>query len=361
MRVIYDPRHVLHDPRHEVQYGVPIPTYEVPDRAESIRLALEADGGFALETPLEHGVEPIRKVHDPGLIRFLEEAWSLWRSHGGLMGGASQAPELFPDTILHPALREGMGPAREPTSPTGRIGYWCWETMTGIVPGSYTAARIAVDVALTASDRLLAGEKLVYALTRPPGHHSPRAAFGGYCLFNFAAVVAERLAREGGKVGILDVDYHHGNGTQQIFYARGDVLYVSLHADPDRAYPFFVGHADERGAGAGEGKNLNFPLPAGCQNGRYLETLDEALGAISDFDPQAVVVSLGFDTYGQDPIGDFAISTELYHLAGERVARLGVPTVIVQEGGYFVPKLGENARQWLRGIEGRPLDLAAVS
>jgi acetoin utilization deacetylase AcuC-like enzyme len=358
MRVVYDPLHALHDPTTEVQYGVPIPMYERPIRAETIRRALETDGGFEFLEASEHGTEPITAVHERGLLSFLEEAWNLWRAQGGLMGGANQAPQLMPDTVLHPALREGMGPAREPTTPIGRIGYWCWETMTPIVPGSYRAARVAVDVGLTAADLILGGARAVYALTRPPGHHSPRAAFGGYCFFNVAAIATEYLVRStGGTVAILDVDYHHGNGTQQIFYARGDVLYVSLHADPDRAYPYFAGWRDEVGTGPGQGATRNFPLPAGCSNQEYLETLEDALGTIAAFTPGVLVVSLGFDTYGQDPIGDFALSTDAYHRVGTRVAALDIPTLIIQEGGYFVPKLGENARQWLRGFEGRPLDL----
>ena len=159
---------------------------------------------------------------------------------------------------------------------------------------------------------------------------------------------------------MLDVDYHHGNGTQQIFYRRDDVLYVSLHADPDRAFPYFVGWADERGAGPGEGCTLNLPLPAGCTNDRYLTALDTALERIAEYAAAVLVVSLGFDTYGQDPIADFALSTDAYHEVGRRVARLGLPILILQEGGYFVPKIGENARTWLRGLLGAPLDLRAT-
>lgn len=358
MRVVYEPGHQLHDPEHEVQSGVPIPIYEVPARAEAIRRTLESDGGFSLGPATEHGVDPIRGVHDQGLVHFLEEAWTIWQDQGGLVGGPSQTPEYIPDTVLHPALREGMGPAREPSAPAGRIGFWCWETMTPIVSGSYRAARVAVDVALTAADLVLSGEAAAYGLTRPPGHHAPRAAFGGYGFFNFSAITAQYVVeRTGKRVAILDVDYHHGNGTQQIFYSREDVLYVSLHGDPDRAFPYFAGWADERGAGKGEGANVNFPLPAGCTDQHYLETIDEALAIIGGFDPATLVVSLGFDTYGQDPIADFALSTDVYHEVGKRATRLDRRMVILQEGGYFLPKLGENARQWLRGAEGRPLDL----
>jgi len=358
MRVVYDPSHVLHDPATEVQYGIPMPIYEVPARAEAIRAALLTDAEFTFAEPTRHGLAPVLAVHDDGLVRFLAEAWSLWREHGG--GGASMAPQFMPDTVLHPAMREGMGPAPEPSGAVGRIGYWCWDTMTPLVPGSYQAACAAADVALTAADMLLAGDPAVYGLARPPGHHCPRSGFGGYGLFNYSAAAIAYLAERLGKVAVLDVDYHHGNGIQQIFYQRADVLYVSLHADPDRAFPYFIGWATEAGTGQGEGCNLNLPLPPGCTNDRYLAALETALRRIAAFRPAALVVALGFDTYGQDPIGDFALTTDVYHEVGSRVAGLGLQTLVLQEGGYFVPKLGENARIWLRGLAGLPLDLRAT-
>jgi acetoin utilization deacetylase AcuC-like enzyme len=347
LRVVYSPAHALHDPEHEVESGVPVATYEVPARADAIREALEADGGFVIEGPAGHGPSPIEAVHDPGMVRFVAEAWSDRST-------AAPVPQLVPDTFLHPAIREGMGPLAEPASPLARLGYWCFETMTPIVRGTYEAARSAVDVALTAGDLVLGGEPVAYGLCRPPGHHAARAAFGGYCFFNNAAIVAHHVAVETGEpVAILDVDYHHGNGTQQIFYLRGDVLYVSLHGDPARAYPYFAGYADERGAGPGEGANLNLPLRAGCTDEEYLLTLENALEAIDGFGGSLLIVSLGLDTYGQDPICDFALTTAAYGEVGRRVAALGRRTVVLQEGGYHLPKLGANVAAWLRGAEGR--------
>jgi acetoin utilization deacetylase AcuC-like enzyme len=355
MKVIHSPRHRSHDPRHELADGEAIATYEIPERAETIRRSLEADGGFAFGAPREHGVEPITAVHDPAMLDFIERAWRDWTASG------ETAEEIFPDTFVLPALREGMGTGRSPRTPRGAIGMWCFDTATPMVAGTYVAARDAVDVALTAMDLALGGEPFSYGICRPPGHHAARAMFGGYCFFNNAAIVAEQLTRRTGeRVAILDVDYHHGNGTQQIFYARGDVLYVSLHGDPDRAYPYFAGFAEETGAGAGAGANLNLPLPLGCLNEEYLANLDRALEAIDGFGGSTLVVSLGIDTYARDPICDLALTTDAYHEIGRRVAALGRPTVVLQEGGYFVPHLGENVRAWLRGLEGRELDLSAL-
>ena len=181
--------------------------------------------------------------------------------------------------------------------------------------------------------------------------------YGGYCFFNNAAIAAEAIVRATGeRVAILDVDYHHGNGSQQIFWRRGDVRYVSIHADPERAYPYFLGRADETGEGDGAGENLNIPLPAGRDERGLPRATDRALEAIAAVPGSVVVVSLGFDTYGLDPIGDFALTTDVYHEVGRRVAALGRRLVILQEGGYHRPSLGENARAWLRGAEGRPFD-----
>jgi acetoin utilization deacetylase AcuC-like enzyme len=355
LRVVYSSEHLRHSPEHEMTDGRTSGIYETPDRAETIRGALE-DGGFELVARTEHGAKPITAVHDPAMLAFIEEAWSDWRAFG------ERANEIFPDTFPLSALREGMGPGRTPRTPRGRIGTWCFDTATPIVEGTYGAARTAVDVALTAADLVLGGDRNAYGLCRPPGHHAARAMFGGYCFFNNAAIVAEELAsRTGRPVAILDVDYHHGNGTQQIFYARGDVLYVSLHGDPDRAYPYFAGFAGETGTGPGEGANLNLPLPKDCSNQDYLANLDRGLEAIESFDCDVVVVSLGIDTYERDPICDLALTTEAYHEAGRRLGELGRSAIVLQEGGYFVPHLGENVRNWLLGLEGGELDLSKLT
>jgi acetoin utilization deacetylase AcuC-like enzyme len=356
MRVVFSAEHLRHAPTREVSDGGNVGMYEIPARAESIRAALALDGGFETIEPSEHGTDPITAVHEPEMLGFLERLWNDWRAFG------QKAEEIFPDTFLLPGYREGMGPGREPGSPRGLIGRWCFDTATPVVEGTYRAARAAVDVALTAADLVLGGERFAYGLCRPPGHHAARAMFGGYCFFNNAAIVAQELLRSTDEpVAVLDVDYHHGNGTQQIFYGRGDVLYVSLHGDPDRAYPYHSGFAEERGTGAGEGATLNLPLPPRCSNEEYLANLDRGLEALAAFGEGVVVVSLGIDTYGRDPICDLALTTEAYHEAGRRVAALARRVVVLQEGGYFVPHLGENVRNWLLGLEGREADLSRLA
>lgn len=352
MLCVYSGAHALHNPTHEVQTGTQLSVFERPRRAAEIRKALIADGGFMFRDPTEHGLDPITAVHDPGLIRYLENVWADWRRY-------SERPEFWPDTVLHPALREGMGPSPEPAGAVARLGYWCFETMTALTPGTYQAARAAVDVALTTADLVMAGERLAYGLCRPPGHHAVRAAFGGYCYMNNAAIAANHIARSTSEpVTVIDVDYHHGNGTQQIFYRRNDVLYVSLHGDPHHAYPYFAGFADEEGAEEGKGTNMNLPLPAGCRADTYFNALKRGLDAVASFGGSFVVVSLGLDTFGADPIADFALTAADLHEMGRRVAQLDKRLVILQEGGYNLAHLGDNAVQWLRGVEGRELNLS---
>jgi acetoin utilization deacetylase AcuC-like enzyme len=361
MRVVYSPAHLAHDVVTETVMGAAIPANEVAERAERIRATLEADGGFAIEEPTEHGSDPILAVHDPGLVRFVDQAWQVARAQ------SIGRPSLLADTFPTFRMFEGMSPELLASRPetrnvAGRAGWWGLDTANPLVAGTAGAARAAVDVALTTADLVLGGERAAYGLCRPPGHHAARSMAGGYCFFNNAAIAAEAIVRATGeRVAILDVDYHHGNGTQQIFWRRGDVRYVSLHADPERQFPFFLGWPDETGEGEGSGANLNIPLPAGTDDAAYLVALDRGLDAIAATPGDLVVVSLGFDTYGHDPIGDFALTTAAYHECGRRVAALGRRLVILQEGGYHRPSLGANARAWLRGAEGRPHDPLAAA
>jgi acetoin utilization deacetylase AcuC-like enzyme len=340
VHVIYSQRHQLHDPRHDIQGGVPAEMVERPERAERILTALSG-ASFTLQPPTEHGLEPIQAVHAAGLVTFVGEASE----------GAAAGVELFPDSFPNAALREGMPPTTvEPTDLTGRLGFWCFDTGTPVLQGTYAAALTAVDAALTATDLVLERESVAYALCRPPGHHAARSVFGGFCYFNNAAIAAEYLVnRTAAKIAILDLDYHHGNGTQQLFYAREDVLYVSLHADPRRAYPYFSGHADETGTGRGLGTTRNFPLPAAISNMDYLSVLDQALEVLTRFSPMVTIVSLGLDTYVHDPLGDFALTTPVYAECGRRLSAVAPKLVVLQEGGYYLPDLGENVREFLLG------------
>jgi acetoin utilization deacetylase AcuC-like enzyme len=355
MKVVYSERHRGHDPRFETYLGQPVPANEVPERAERIRAALEASPGFEVIGPTEHGEAPILAVHDPGLLRFLESAWSEVERQG--IARELLVADTYPTRAMFEGLSgEALARLREPEAIGGRAGWWGLDSGNPIVAGTYDAARSSVDVALTAVDLVLAGEPAAYGLCRPPGHHAGRSMAGGYCFFNNAAIAAEAIARATGEpLAILDLDFHHGNGTQQIFWRRGDVAYASLHGDPRRIYPFFLGHADEVGEGAGAGANLNLPLPAGTDDAGYLEALDRALGWIAERPGSIVVVSLGFDTYRLDPICDLALTTEGYGEIGRRVAGLGRRLVILQEGGYHRPSLAENARSWLRGAAGRTI------
>lgn len=345
MKWYYSERHRLHDAEVEVWAGASAPSTEVGARAEAIASTLTGDPSFVAARPNEHGIDPIQRVHEPALVRWLEGAWS--ECHA-----LSKQREIIPDTFRHAGMVSGMAQCVEPIdSPFGRLGYWCFDTMTPIVEGTYSAARGAVDVALSALDAVLDGERSSYALCRPPGHHAASSLVGGFCYFNNAAIVASQMAEKtGAPVAILDVDYHHGNGTQQIFYEQGDVVYVSLHADPDREFPYFSGRADEMGQGNGRGANRNFPLASGVGDIEYLQTLERALDFVSESGARNLVVSLGLDTYELDPLGDLKLTKDAYGPMGHMVGELALPTVIVQEGGYYIPDLGANVSSWLKGF-----------
>ena len=347
--VIHSDAHLAHTGLIELASGVEIPCYDSPERAVAIQAALLEDGGFAFEAPTEHGREPILAVHETAMVECFEHAWT----DALAAGAADSSRALLPDTFLLDAYRGPMPPSELPAGRHHQLGAYLFDTATPIVAGTWGAALAAVDVAISAAERVLSGAPMAYGLCRPPGHHAARGMLGGYCYFNNAAIVAEWLRHEGGarRVAILDIDYHHGNGTQQIFWERGDVLYLSLHADPARAYPYFSGYAGERGAGDGARLTRNWPLPAGTAFDAYAVALAEALRMVVAFAPDApLVISAGFDTFERDPIGDLALRTPDYREIGRMIAGLGIPTVALQEGGYAVDALGANTVALLAGL-----------
>ncbi|MEL6266018.1 MAG: histone deacetylase family protein, partial [Pseudomonadota bacterium] len=235
----------------------------------------------------------------------------------------------------------------------GRLGWYALAGETSISPGTWEAARASADGALTATARVVAGARTAFALCRPPGHHAAQDMYGGYCFLNNAAIAAEALRTAGhDRVAVLDVDFHHGNGTQAIFYDRADVFFASLHGDPDQAFPHFLGGAEETGAGAGAGANANYPLPRGTGWEAWSAALEDALGRIAAHGSTAMVVSLGVDTYKGDPISFFTLDTPHFTRLGARLAAAGLPTVFIMEGGYAVAEIGENVAEVLTGFEG---------
>jgi acetoin utilization deacetylase AcuC-like enzyme len=339
--VVASDAHRGHDPAYEVNFGQIVqPGYERVARGELLREAV-AEAGHPVVQPAPHGLDPVLAVHQRALVEFLEGAYPAWRAAGG--------PEvLIPDTFALPGL--GRGGGRDLAGGRGRPGRFCFDTATPLVAGSYQAARAAADVALTGADLLAGGARAAYALCRPPGHHAGPGYYGGFCLLNNAAVAAAALRRLG-RVAVVDVDFHHGNGTQDAFWEDPEVLYVSLHGDPAGHYPHFTGAADETGGGRGRGANRNFPLPDGTGDDHYLATLAATAELVAGFGAAALVVSLGFDTLDGDPLGAFRVSVDGYRRVGGLLAELGLPTLLVQEGGYALDAIGACAVAALAGFQ----------
>jgi acetoin utilization deacetylase AcuC-like enzyme len=331
MQIVHSPLHLRHDGGMELHRGELVPCYEKPERADYIREAL-VEAGHALVSPREFGVDALHAVHEPDFVGFLRTAYRRWQEEGR---SGSMLPSGFPARSLR---RD-----RVPAGINGAMGYYAFDAGTPIVEGTWDAAFAAAQCAMTAAALVAEGEPAAYALCRPPGHHAARGAYGGYCFLNNAALAAQQLRERGfGKVALLDIDYHHGNGTQDIFWERDDVLFVSIHGTPETEYPYFLGYPDERGAGAGEGFNLNLPLPRGTDWAAWSAALDTALAAIARFGADALVVSLGVDIYEGDPISAFTLGQECFPRIGARLAAAGLPTVLVQEGGYAVKEIGTN-------------------
>lgn len=348
MRVILNPKHELHAPPVEVENGAVIPCYESPGRLTAIRAALEEASGYSFEEPPIIADEVITTVHDPAYITYLRETCAELRRARGSTPKV-QWPTVFP-----------YGPHPRAAGNRALRGQFCFDTYTPILGGTFTAALGGASAALHAADLIASGaEEYVYVLTRPPGHHAERDRCGGYCYFNNNALAAERLAKFG-KVAVLDLDVHHGNGTQHIFYDRADVLTVSVHGDPAALYPFFSGYADETGTGPGLGYNANILLPPGSGPKEYRPALSMAVEAVARFQPTFLVLAFGADTHESDPIGGFKLPTAFYREMGQAVSGLEVPTAIVQEGGYALDAIGKCVSELLAGLRLKNTSASAV-
>ena len=345
--VVWSPATRKHDPRHEVWVGVATPGTEVAERVNVIRLALEEAGCRIIEA-VRHPAEVLKHVHDPEVLEFLATAEERWRQgpYHEAVGQDRVVPYLFPT----PAMTAGL-PARRAVAVHADAGRFVYDTMTLVGPGTWEAARAAVDCALSATDFVLGGAPLSYALCRPPGHHATRAGFGGSCYLNNAAVAAEQM-RDAGvrRVAVVDLDAHHGNGTAAIFYDRADVLYGSVHVDPAAGwFPHVVGYADETGSGDGRGCTLNLPLPEGSADGPWLEALGRLTDWVTAAGCEALVVSLGVDAAADDPESPLLVTADGYRSAGTLLGATGLPAVVVQEGGYHLPTLGALVASYLEG------------
>ncbi len=340
METIFNDKHLLHVSAGELTSEGYVPAFEKPERAELILARVKEAALGGISPGAEHDLGPLLRVHDVGMVELLRTGAEEWQAAG-------HPRQAGPFTWATRGMRED----RIPLSLEGRLSYYCFDAGTPLTPTSWRAIKGSADTALSAAERIIGGADSVFALCRPPGHHAGSDHYGGYCFLNNAAIAAQKLLDSGhARVAILDVDYHHGNGTQQIFYHRDDVLVVNLHADPDYEYPFRLGYADERGAGPGIGFNVNLPLPAGTAWHEYEAALRHGIARIAAFAPDVLVVSLGVDTYKGDPISQFKLDHDDFSRLGQRIRSLGKPTLFVMEGGYAVAEIGVNTVNVLAGF-----------
>lgn len=340
MKVIHTERHRLRASKTELYGGQLLPPFECPERVEHILAELARRDYRDVVAPDDFGLDPVLGIHDADFVEFLRTCWADWQAEG-----------FEGEAIASTWPSRRMTRMTPPRNIDGRIGYYCLASETSISGGTWEAAYASAQVALTGAKLVQEGARAAFALCRPPGHHAAQDMFGGYCFLNNAALAAQSLRDAGAaRVAILDVDFHHGNGTQAIFYDRDDVLFLSLHGDPLDAFPYFLGGSDETGEGPGEGFTVNYPLPKGCPYPLWSEALDDALAKIAAFGAEAVVISLGVDTFEDDPISFFRLTGADFTDYGARIAGLGLPTLFVMEGGYAVAEIGVNTVNVLEGF-----------
>jgi acetoin utilization deacetylase AcuC-like enzyme len=334
MKAFFDLRQLGHAPTVYFRRGAAMPHQEQPQRAEILRDMLIREG-FEISAPRDHGLAPIKAVHNPAYVDFLPDA------HARFVESAGTEALAIPTT--HPGLRRG----KEPQDIHGQLGWWMTDTSTPLTAGTWDAAYWSAQTAVEAAETVMGGARAAYALCRPPGHHAMRDNANGFCFFNNACIAAHHLTSRFGKVALIDVDVHTGNGSLDILYERGDIFFCSLHPDPATFPTFFLGHADETGAGDGVGTSLNILLEQGASEDDVMLGLDQGLKAIRDFGAQALVVSLGFDMAADDPLAAVRLHPPGFAEMARRLAALGLPTVLVQEGGYLGPSLADNAQAFL--------------
>jgi acetoin utilization deacetylase AcuC-like enzyme len=344
MRAFFHADQRLHAPQQFMRAGRIGAPADVPGRVEPL-LATLAAHSIAVETPADHGLDPAASIHGGDYLAFLRTAFERWQRL------PNAGPEVLPN--LSPYWNGRPGQRREPcrsSSIVAEAGYYLGDLAVPLGASSWPAILAATHCAASAADAVLAGGSAAYALCRPSGHHARADRASGFCYANNAAIAAQRLRGRFARVAVLDVDAHHGDGTQEIFYGRPDMLTVSIHVDPDAYYPFYTGFADERGCGAGEGFNLNLPLRPGSGDSDFHAAIDRARAVITEFKAQALVLSLGFDSHCEDPLGLLKVSTAGFRGVGIRVRELALPTVIVQEGGYQTDVIGACLAETLRGL-----------
>ena len=346
MRTFHNDRHALHHGKVEMFRGQLVPCFEVPARLDHVLQELRERKLGPLATPPRAGDGTITRIHSQRYVDFLAGAWDEWVA----MDPANAQRDAIPSYWPIRTFRSDVLPASFPA----RMGLFSYDAGSPLTSGTWAAARAGADCAVAAAQAVGGGERAAFALTRPPGHHAGADFFGGYCFLNNAAIAAQALRDAGlARVAIVDIDYHHGNGTQAIFYDRADVFFASIHGDPHTEYPYFLGYADERGEGPGLGFNLNLPLARGSGFAPWRAALAQALQAVAGSGAQALVVSLGVDTFAGDPISGFGLQSPDYLRVGEDLAAAGLPTVFVFEGGYAVEEIGVNAVNVLEGFEQR--------
>lgn len=338
MKTYFHPEQLLHHPRSYLSRGQMREPQEVPERAARLVVAAKSLD-FDVREPADHGTAPLAAVHDMNYLRFLEEAHREWK----------QMPDDWGDEVMSNVYVRDPNPLR---GVLGRAARYLADGSCPVGANTWRSAYWSAQSALAAAADINEGARESWALCRPPGHHARRDAAGGFCYLNNAAIAAQALRSRFGRVAILDTDMHHGQGVQEIFYGRDDVLYVSIHGDPTNFYPAVTGYEEETGTGAGQGFNVNLPMPHGASEADFFARVDAALRVLNRFQPDALVLALGFDIYKDDPQSKVAVTTEGFATLGSTVGALQLPTVIVQEGGYHIDTLDANARAFFTGFGG---------